>query len=75
LEALDDLIETLVCLFARGDVEDLADRGRNHRLLRATNMAEHLAQETDGAAHQRHPITLAIALRSPWWASDTYATP
>jgi len=43
------IAKTLACLLTRGGVEDLADRGGDHRLLGAGAVAEHVAQEMDGA--------------------------
>jgi hypothetical protein len=50
LELLDDLPEPRSGLGGRGGGEDPADGARHQRLLRASEVAEHVAQEVDGAA-------------------------
>ena len=49
LEPVDDVGEPLACFLAGVGVEDLADGGRDHRLLRAAAVAEHVAEEVHRA--------------------------
>jgi hypothetical protein len=64
-ELVGDLAEPLASLSGRGGGEDLADRAGDQRLLRSWDVAEHVAQEMDGAALPGQPNTLAIAVVSP----------
>jgi hypothetical protein len=48
--AVDDLGKPLVCLTMRGGGEDATDRAGDKRLLGPGDVAEHVAQEMDGAA-------------------------
>jgi hypothetical protein len=49
-EAVDDLGERLAGLVVMFGAEHAADRGGDHRLLRAGDVAEHVSEEVNGAA-------------------------
>ena len=49
-QLVDDLTKPSPRLGGGGSNEDLADRARHQRLLRPADVAEHVAEEVDGAA-------------------------
>ena len=56
-QLVDDLTKPSPRLGGGGSNEDLADRARHQRLLRPADVAEHVAQEVDGAALPGQPST------------------
>jgi hypothetical protein len=50
VQLLDDLAQPNAGLSVGGGGEDAADGARHQRLLRPANVAQHVAQEVDGAA-------------------------
>ena len=64
-QLVGDLTEPLTGLGGRGGREDPADRARHQRLLRPADVAEHVAEQVDGAALPGQPSTWPIAFFKP----------